>query len=125
MVGGTVMMYSYLSEDWNVTERKNELVICTKKELVLDGLEYIQMDGWTMVLSEDVYLEQCWPTDSKIKVYLNVTELHVACYQSLAIFNTDIEKASIPKGSALFSIKPKPNTNQIWFAKMDPNKASS
>ena len=125
MVGGTVMMYSYLSEDWNVTERKNELVICTKRELVLDGLEYIQMDGWTMVLSEDVYLEQCWPADSKIKVYLNVTELHVACYQSLAIFNTDIEKASIPKGSALFSIKPKTNTNQIWFAKMDPNKASS
>ena len=76
-----------------------------KKDITLEGLEYIKLDGWTMVLSEDVYLEQSWPSDSKTKIYLNVNELHVACYQSLAIFNTNVEKTTIPSGSVLFAIK--------------------
>ena len=76
-----------------------------RREKALRALKKVQVLKQSYVLKSRFRREKALKTLKKTKIYLNVNELHVACYQSLAIFNTDVEKTTIPSRSVLFAIK--------------------
>ena len=123
LTGQPIIMYCYESQDWTIIEQHDCLILMNLKEIRFDGLEAVKLEGWVSVLSDQMYLEQLWPSSSLIKVYMDVMELHVSVCKSLMLFNTDIETAVLPAKSQLFKISHNGKIERIWFGRLQTSKA--
>ena len=125
LTGQPVVMYCYDSPDWSIIEQHDCLVIMNLKDIHLDGLECIRLQGWLAVLSDNMYLEQIWPTKSLVKVYFDIMEMQVSVCQAMMLFNTDIEAVTVPAKSHLFKICSQNEVERIWFGKLHHSKAET
>lgn len=99
-----VVLYSWESEDWMVTEKGGKLLVRMSRDITLDPLDFVQLKGHCIILNQDIVVTHNTKLSPHLKLYYDITHVHVSLCQSISAYNTDITPITIKKGETIFEI---------------------